>query len=396
MKSVVFEVHTLPESLAKKGHNVYVVDYEALWKRDGWRDLGRIRAVEQRASRAGIAEVVLVRPGFIKVPMLSRISSFIPQLAAIEDTVKKRSIDVVVLYAAPTNGLQTLYVAGRHGVPVVFRSIDILHRLCPPLLMFPTLLAEEAVYRRVDRVFTITPALSDYVATHRAAPDKVSVLPLGIDADAVESDGSGGKIRGQWGLDKQDKVVMFVGTLPEFSGLDIFLPAFAEKVRDRLDIKLMVVGDGVQRARLEELVKGLGIGDRVVLTGMQAHEDVPKFIGAADVCISTFPLSKTTRDIFPTKVLQYMAGRKPTVSTPLEGLRKMGVGTEQGVVFAENGGQMAETVVGLLGQEEYRRWMGDRAREYVCQNHDQVRVAGKFERELEEIVKRRREQWNWQ
>ena len=167
LRDPIWEWHQLAELLSLRGHNVYVVDY------------GAVRYQEMDIARVyPDAKVHLIRPPSwgLGRPMHSLIYNYV-----IYTILKSRKIDVVILYSAPTNGWQTVIAAKRLGILVLFRSIDVLHKLVPRALSLPTKLTESWVYRHVDRVLTITPALSRYVASHGVSPDRIGLLPLGID-----------------------------------------------------------------------------------------------------------------------------------------------------------------------------------------------------------------------
>ncbi|MFZ5656005.1 MAG: glycosyltransferase [Pseudomonadota bacterium] len=51
--------------------------------------------------------------------------------------------------------------------------------------------------------------------------------------------------------------------------------------------------------------------------GQQRYEDLPALVKGFDVCLMPFALNEATRYINPTKTLEYMAGGKPVVSTPI-------------------------------------------------------------------------------
>jgi len=91
-------------------------------------------------------------------------------------TLLEKKIDVVMLYSVPTNGLQTIYSARRLNIPVVFRSIDLLHQLVPPVLSMPTKFLERRVYARADEILTITPNHSRYILSMGAAESKIKML----------------------------------------------------------------------------------------------------------------------------------------------------------------------------------------------------------------------------
>jgi hypothetical protein len=131
LKKVVFDIHNLAESLSILGHRVYAIDYEDAWRRGQFLGLGSLKTKEISGVSRALpgASVGLRRPGFIKIPALSRLSAGLTHYLEIQRTIREKNIDVIMLYSVPTNGLQTIHLTKKFGIPVVFRSIDILHRL---------------------------------------------------------------------------------------------------------------------------------------------------------------------------------------------------------------------------------------------------------------------------
>ena len=124
---------------------------------------------------------------FIKAPFLDRVSAFFTHYAAIERTIKNNNIDVIILYSVPTNGYQVVRLAKKYGIPVVFRSIDVLHELVPSKVFFPLTFALETwVYKRADKVLTLAPKLSDYVIRMNANQNKVELLLFGVDLNKFQ------------------------------------------------------------------------------------------------------------------------------------------------------------------------------------------------------------------
>ena len=117
LRKVVFEIHTLSELLSLRGHRVYAIDYESMWKKQHAFDFGSLRTrVVDGVSRAyPDASVNLVRPGFIKIPGISRFSAWFTQCAEIRRIIKEKDIDVIILYSVPTSGMQAIHYAAEFG-----------------------------------------------------------------------------------------------------------------------------------------------------------------------------------------------------------------------------------------------------------------------------------------
>lgn len=381
LRKVVYEIHTLSELLSLAGHKVYAIDYESMWE-----GFGISKRKEMKVARVYPEALVnLIRPRFIKIPVLSRVSAFVSHYFEIERTIKEKKIDVIILYSVPTNGLQTIVLAQKYGIPVIFRSIDTLNQLVSnPILSKLTYLMERKVYAKADVILTISRKLSCYVVKMGAYWRNVSPLLLGVDTSSYSPNINANGLYQKWGLNYKDKIVVFVGTLPHFSGLDVLINKFPNVIREVPEAKLLVVGDGVQRPELEWTIKKLNLQKSVIITGFQPQEKIPQFINMATICVNPFFITGATKDIFPTKVIQYMACGKPVVSSSMKGLMDMIQGEEQGIVFAGN--SIDVEIIRLLKSDDKVKALSQSALTYVRKNHSYDIIVNQLEATLKELA----------
>lgn len=392
LSKVAFEIHNLAEALSLLNHTVYAIDYENAWNRNGFCRLGSLKTKEFEGVSRTLpgASVCLRRPGFIKIPGISRISAALTHYMEIQRTIREKNIDVIMLYSVPTNGLQTIHLARRYKIPVVFRSIDILHGLVPHSVLRPaTRFLERKVYARADLILAITPNHSRYVISMGASESKVRLLPLPIDTSIFRPSVDCSEVRHKWGFGENDQVVVFIGTLFEFSGLDGFIRQFPQVIDRVPEVRLLIVGDGPQRPKLERIIAELGLEKQVTITGFQPYQTMPQYINLATVCINPFLNTDATRDIFPGKIIQYIACGKATVATPLLGIMALIPDESRGVIYADNAEDMAGKVAGLLASAERRQQLEQAGLDYVLQVHDQQKIGHQLEAELAEIVNRK-------
>ena len=390
LRKVVFEIHTLSELLSLFGHHVYVIDYESMWKRDNPLDFGHLcTEVIDNVSRAyPNATVSLRRPGFIKIPGLSRFSAIFTQYREIRRTIKEKKIDAIVLYSVPTNGLQTINLARKFNIPVVFRSIDVLNQMVTsPLLRPLTRLLEKQVYSKADYILALTPKMSKYVTNLGADPSSVGLLLIPVDTKMFSPAPDSGDLRRKWGLGADDAIILFIGTLFDFSGLDILIRRFPEVIKERPGARLLIVGDGPQRSKLEKIIAEAGLQKQVIITGFQPYDTMPQYINMSTICINTFLVNDTTRDIFPSKIVQYLACGKAVIATRLPGMTAVIQGEEQGVVYSDGVDDMPGKIVTLLKSTERRSKLKQAGLSYVTQMHSNEKIAHQLEEKLEEVIK---------
>ena len=391
LRKVVFEIHTLSELLSLSGHQVYAIDYESMWVKNKTLDFGTLKTktIDGLARAYPEASVCLRRPGFIKIPGLSRLSAAFTHFREIGKTIKEENIDVILLYSIPTNGLQTIRLGRKLGVPVIFRAIDIPNQLVPyPVLRPITRILERKVYSKADLILTLSPKLSQYIINMGAPETRVKLLLLGIDTNFFRPDLDYAELRQKWGLGESDLITVFIGTLFDFSGLDTFIRQFPGVVRDVPEAKLLIVGDGPQRSKLERIIAELGLQKQVIITGFEPYETMPQYINLAAICINTFLTTDATRDIFPTKIVQYLACGKPVVATLLPGLKAIISGEHQGIAYADTPDDIVAKILPLLKSSEHRQQLGQAGLNHVKQAHSYDKIAHQLETELSELVGR--------
>ncbi|HEX2979657.1 MAG TPA: glycosyltransferase [Anaerolineaceae bacterium] len=322
INKMIFEYQIIPEILATRGHNVVVIDYPSNWgkeKRVGlWSKPMRVENVSRAHKGNGIT---LIRPGYVRYPVISRLSAFFNYYSLIESVIREYKIDKILLYSVPTNGIQTIRLARKYHIPVIFRALDVLHEIIPSkLLRLPTLWAESYIYRHVEKISATTPKLVDYVARFGARREKCSYLPTGADSDLFFYKPKDPALMARWGFAPTDIVLLFAGTLYAFSGLDRIIREMPNHIKNNPNIKLLIVGSGEQSTELHRLVNTLGMTQRVVFTGFIEYPELPHYINLADICINPFERNAITTPIFPGKVVQYLACEKPVLSTRLIGM----------------------------------------------------------------------------
>ncbi|MFF0902604.1 UNVERIFIED_CONTAM: glycosyltransferase family 4 protein [Kocuria sp. CPCC 205316] len=158
------------------------------------------------------------------------------------------------------------------------------------------------------------------------------------------------------GPDPVPPVVVFVGTLKPWHGVEHLLHARAVACAEW---RLCVVGDGPQRASLQELAGGLGV--EVEFTGAVAPAEVPELLADCAVAVAPYPATRHAADQYfsPLKIYEYAAAALPVVASRVG---QVPAAVEDGVtgllVEPSDPAALAGAVDALVTEPERRRAMG--------------------------------------
>lgn len=337
LNKVIFEMHEFPELLAARGHDVTFLHYPELPD----EPTVSLRSVRRRISGRVHPEttITLVTPPTFGGSSLERYAAPVLSLGALRHEIRTGGYDVVFLYAVPTTGWQAVSIAKRAGVPVVFRALDVSHKIRRSIVAPLIKMAERYIYRNASLVSANNPAMAEYCIelSGRTGPTVVNVPPIDLShfEEKVDVD-----LHAELGLTSESRVVLYMGSFFSFSGLDVVVRGMVEQFERFPNLRLVLVGGGDLDDELRRLVTELGIGDRVVFTGVVPYAKLPQYLKLADVAINPFRAELLTHVALPHKVLQYMAAGVPVVSTSLRGLRGV-LGEGSGVTWAESPAHVA-------------------------------------------------------
>jgi glycosyltransferase involved in cell wall biosynthesis len=227
-------------------------------------------------------------------------------------------------------------------IPLIYYSIDIDHQLIPYRFLRPLgKFLESRNIQKADFVLSINEGLREYTLRMGAVEERTAVIRAGIDPVRYNPDAvDGSHIRQQYGMQEDDFLLLFMGWLYQFSGLQEVATELAKISRDHPEMKMLVVGDGDAYGDLKKIQKDLHLNGQLILAGKQPFDTIPAFIAAADVCILPAHDNAIMHDIVPIKMYEYMAMRKPVIATRLYGIMKE-FSDDNGVLYV---GDPAETV----------------------------------------------------
>jgi len=165
--------------------------------------------------------------------------------------------------------------------------------------------------------------------------------------------------------------VLGVGRLVPKKGFDTLLDACSLLVRDRVPFRCRIVGDGAERAALEDQVRSLGLESHVELTGALPNGRVHRMIAEADVMALPCRVADDgNRDALPTVLLESLALGTPAISTPVTGIPE---------ILGDGAGALVPPDDPTALAAELQRFLGDPALRRACGDAGRARVERLFD-----------------
>jgi glycosyltransferase involved in cell wall biosynthesis len=332
LKKPIFEMHEFPEHLAALGHTVGFVQFP---EGESRASLARTPFQKQIQGRVLTSQsLTLFTPKTLSGSFLGRLIAVVTFKGSFQRIVQDFDPDVVVSFSVPTSGWQAVQICKKLGVPLLFRALDVSHKIRKSALSPLIKVAEKYIYKNAHWVSANNPAMLDYCLSLGARRSKGSVElpPLDIGHFAV-TNAKTANLQTELEVPSSAKVCLYMGSFFYFSGLPELITAFA---KDRKENEyLILVGGGEQAAELRELTTQLEIDAWVRFAGFVSFEDLPRYLSLATVAVNPMHRSVVSNAAFPNKVIQYMAAKLPVVSTRLDGLVQT-FGEDSSLVYVDS------------------------------------------------------------
>jgi glycosyltransferase involved in cell wall biosynthesis len=169
--------------------------------------------------------------------------------------------------------------------------------------------------RRAPAVIAETQELKNMlVECRKLSPERIEVVELGVDHELFRPMNREGA-RNSLGISAAATVLVYVGGMDKYHDLAPVIDALAQ-IEDPI-LELHLVGDGEYRAQYE--VKAKAARTSVTFHGRVAHDKVPQYVTAADLCIAPYCADSFPNRVVPfstLKIPEYMACGRPVVSIP--------------------------------------------------------------------------------
>jgi glycosyltransferase involved in cell wall biosynthesis len=208
-----------------------------------------------------------------------------------------------------------------------------------------------------------------------SAEPKIRIVPTGVETDFFQPPPDRGEAKRALGVDPSVPLIIGVGRLAGVKQFDRLITAFAAAQAQGLHARLVIAGDGPERARLQRLIDTFGLQRDITLAGYCDRPRLRAFMQAADlqVCSSAF-------ENLSLAILEGMACGTPVLGTPGGGTPELLAQIDPSLVLADD--QPATLSDGLcqwMADVSRLEQLGAKARTIAVERYDWERVVDGLE-----------------
>lgn len=226
--------------------------------------------------------------------------------------------------------------------------------------------------RFTNRTLAVSDAVKQSLVTSGYDQRKIKVILHGVEIPPFVSIEAGKSVRAELGLTESCRVISMVARMIPLKRHIDLLQALQAMSQEFADVRLMFIGDGPQRVRLEEKAHGLGLAGRVLFLGKR--NDVERLLPASDITVLC-----SEHEALPVSLLESMAAGLPIVATCVGGIPEI-VTQENGILYPPGDVTALRIALeSLLIDPDRRRQLGAKGKQQVAQYFSAAKMTSEIE-----------------
>jgi len=333
---------------------------------------------ERLCNGAGI--LPNLRSGFF--PKVQVPSLFVAEAYWLARLIEKERVDVVNSHWMIPQGFTVALVKQFVDVPhlVTIHSSD-LHTL---KRFFFGRWVSQFILRSADCIITVSNYLKTVLDKLVGYSTTATVLPMGVDLKRFTTHKTQSLLRHEYQI-SAEKVILYVGKLIEVKGVHVLIHAMNILTKQRKDIQLILVGDGILREKLEVQVDNLNLNPFVRFTGAVGHKQLADFYTLCDlVVVPSLITPRGETEGMPVVILEAMSVGKPVVGSNVGGISDVIKNGYNGFLTSpQNPEDIAEKILMCLEESNLSRF-GVRARK-TAQRYGWQAIGENYQRVIDSM-----------
>ena len=234
-------------------------------------------------------------------------------------------------------------------------------------------LDEKLAYKKFHKIIAVSEDIKKQLIRLKIDCDRIVVIQNGIDNDLINIFSDEGNSDSQLEIPRKGKMIGIIGRLYPDKGHSFFLEAFSHVLKLYPDITCIIVGDGPERAGIQNKIQKLGLENAVILCG--ARKNMKEIYEMIDILVIP-----SKREGLPYTLLEAMIRNIPVVSTMVGDIPLLiknglsGLLVESGDVKS-----MTDSLVGMISNPGKSKEMAEYAYRTVMNDYTANKMVSRTE-----------------
>jgi glycosyltransferase involved in cell wall biosynthesis len=250
----------------------------------------------------------------------------------------------------------------------------------PSSLLFRLFLGlRNPILKKADAFSAISPEIASEWTASLVPPNKIHLIPNGVDTNGFTPAGAAQKsrLREKLNLPGNATIAIYTGRLVSYKGLPLLLKVWKEIRGQHENVLLLLAGSGGLdihncEAELRAYVKSAALEKEVIFLG--PVQDVADYLQAADFFV--FP---TENDAFPSSLIEAMGCGLPVVTTPVGAIKTIIEHQKTGLLVQPgNGRQLYEALHAVISDKALAFRLGQAGRQIVQERYSVGSILSKY------------------
>lgn len=294
--------------------------------------------------------------------------------------IREQNIGLVHTHGVRANLVARL-AAAREGIPVITTVHSVLrYDYDLPFKSFLARFLTRLTNKHTDRFIAISGAIATEIEQMGVPNDKIVTVHNGLDTSKFSNPREASEVKRELNLDPERRTVTMIARLHPVKGHEYFLRAARQVIDAGCKTQFLVIGEGIERRRIEQQVRELGLTEVVKMPGYcSSIEDI---YGVSDIlCVPS------VMEGLGLVVLEAMYFRVPVVASNTGGIPEIvSHGTDGLLVEPRDDKGLAQAIMSILADSGLAASLVARAQEKVSQ-FTLPHMAQKVEQVYEEVLK---------
>jgi len=225
-----------------------------------------------------------------------------------------------------------------------------------------------------------------FVKNNKVKPEKIFVIPVGIDLKLFHPNVDGTSIRKEFNIPLDVPLIGIIGMLRGDKGHKYFIEGANLLLQKNQNVYFLIVGSGIGKEttakELKKQVKTLNLEKRIIFTGYR--KDIPQIIASLNILVLTSICGEAMSRVIP----EALAMKKPVIGTTIGGIPEVIQHKKTGILIPpKNSEAVANAIKFLLKHPQKAKEMAERGYEFVKKNFALSSIIDKIELIQEKALK---------